>query len=119
VKTVLIIDDSTIVLRITKIFLEEAGYRVQTMADPGEFHPDKTGMPDLLLVDINMPSFFGDDIVAYFKASWNIEVPIFLFSNVAEPQLQEAVERCGATGYISKGWGMERLIARVQDVLGS
>ena len=75
-------------------------------------------MPDLLLVDINMPKFFGDDIVTYIKDTWNLTAPIFLFSNVSEQELEQACTRCGADGYISKGWGVEAMIASVQTVLG-
>ncbi|MDX2089739.1 MAG: response regulator [Kofleriaceae bacterium] len=117
-KTIVIIDDSQLVLKLTRTALEHAGYRVQTMADPGEFEPEVSGMPDLMLVDINMPQFYGDDIVAYFKETWKLAAPIYLFSTVSEQELANAVNRCGADGYISKHWGVEELIASVQTVLG-
>ena len=117
-KTIVIIDDSKIVLRLTKTALEHAGYQVATFIDPGEFEPTKTGMPDLMLVDINMPQFYGDDVVTFIKESWNISAPIFLFSDVSEQELERACARCGADGYISKGWGVEAMIASVQTVLG-
>jgi DNA-binding response OmpR family regulator len=117
-KTIVIIDDSQLILRLTKTALEHVGYRVKTLVDPSEFEPDAIGIPDLMLVDINMPKFFGDDIVAYIKDTWNLATPIFLFSNVAEPELAKAARRCGADGYISKGWGVEEMIASVQTVIG-
>ena len=117
-KTIVIIDDSALVLKLTKAALEHVGYQVKTLLDPGEFEPATIGMPDLLLVDINMPQFYGDDIVAYIKETWNLTVPIFLFSNVSEQELEQACSRCGADGYISKGWGVDAMIASVQTVLG-
>ena len=117
-KNIVIIDDSLLVLKLTKAALEHVGYQVTTLVDPGDFEPAKIGMPDLLLVDINMPSFFGDDIVSYIKDTWNLSTPIFLFSNVSEHELEQAVSRCGADGYISKGWGVDAMIASVQTVLG-
>jgi DNA-binding response OmpR family regulator len=117
-KTIVIIDDSALVLKVTKTALEHVGYRVTTLLDPGDFEPATIGMPDLLLVDINMPQFFGDDIVSYIKHTWNVTVPIFLFSNVSELELEQACTRCGADGYISKGWGVDAMIASVQTVLG-
>ncbi|HUQ02063.1 MAG TPA: response regulator [Kofleriaceae bacterium] len=118
-KTIVIIDDSQLVLKLTKLALERVGYRVQTLLDPGEFDPETSGSPDLLLVDINMPQFYGDDIVAYIKDTWNLSAPILLFSNVSEKELADAVGRCGADGYISKHWGMDEMIASVQMLLGS
>jgi DNA-binding response OmpR family regulator len=117
-KTIVIIDDSHLVLKLTKLALERVGYRVQTLLDPGEFDPDTSGAPDLLLVDINMPQFYGDDIVAYIKDTWQLTAPILLFSNVSEKELADAVGRCGADGYISKHWGMDEMIASVQMLLG-
>ena len=117
-KTIVIIDDSQLVLKLTKLALERVGYRVQTLLDPGEFDPEASGSPDLLLVDINMPQFYGDDIVSYIKDTWNLSAPILLFSNVSEKELADAVGRCGADGYISKHWGMDEMIASVQMLLG-
>jgi len=117
-KTIVIIDDSQLVLKLTKLALERVGYRVQTLLDPGEFDPEASGVPDLLLVDINMPQFYGDDIVSYIKDTWQLSTPILLFSNVSEKELSDAVGRCGADGYISKHWGMDEMIASVQTLLG-
>jgi DNA-binding response OmpR family regulator len=117
-KTIVIIDDSQLVLKLTKLALERVGYRVQTLIDPGEFNPEGAASPDLLLVDINMPQFYGDDVVSYIKDTWNLRAPILLFSNVSEKELADAVSRCGADGYISKHWGMEEMIATVQTILG-
>ena len=116
-KTIVIIDDSQLVLKLTRMALERHGYRVETLIDPGEFEPDSV-MPDLLLVDINMPQFYGDDVVSYIKDTWNLTAPILLFSNVSEKELADAVARCGADGYISKHWGMDEMIASVQAVVG-
>ncbi len=90
-KTIMIIDDSLLVLKVTKTALEHVGYQVRTLLDPGDFQPDATGMPDLLLVDINMPKFYGDDIVSYIKEAWSLTAPIFLFSDVSEQELERAV----------------------------
>ena len=117
-KTIVIIDDSKLVLKLTKSALEHAGYQVTALVDPGDFEPTSTTMPDLILVDINMPQFYGDDIVTYIKSTWNLAAPIFLFSNVSEEELERACSRCGADGYISKGWGVEAMVASVQTVLG-
>ena len=117
-KQIVIIDDSKLVLKLTRLALEEVGYRVATFDDPGEFEPDQTGTPDLMLVDIHMPTFYGDDVVAYIKDTWNLRTPILLFSNVSDEELARAVARCGADGYISKRWGVEEMVASVEAMLG-
>lgn len=117
-KTIVIIDDSALVLKLNKTALERAGYRVTGLLDFGDFEPTVSGIPDLLLVDINMPTFYGDDVVTFIKDTWNIPTPIFLFSNASEKELALAASRCGADGYISKEWGVEALLAQIKTVLG-
>ena len=118
-KRVVIIDDSEFFLSVSQQALEAAGYAVTALLDPGEFDPDKLGYPDLILVDINMPQFFGDDIVSFIKASWTIEAPILLHSTVSEHELKAAMARCGADGYISKLHGVEHLVLRVQELVAT
>ncbi len=116
---IVIIDDSRVALRLAKNALEAVGHSVQTMEDPGEFDP-KAGVPaDLLLVDINMPQFYGDDVVSFIRAEWSLTTPILLFSNVPEDELKERAENCGADGYISKNWGLDVLVTKVNDTLGA
>ncbi len=117
-KKIVIIDDSPMILKLAKGALEAAGYEVHALEDPGEFDPDVSGAPDLILVDINMPQFYGDDVVVYFKEAWPIDAPIYLFSNVPEPELKERAEGCGADGYISKDWGLESLVKSVEMIIG-
>ena len=117
-KHIMIIDDSEMVLKAASRALELAGFVVSTTTDPSEFEPGAGIKPDLLLVDINMPQFFGHDVVGYFKAEWPIDFPVFMYSDIAEAELDKLAKECGADGYISKGWGLERLISSVQAILG-
>jgi DNA-binding response OmpR family regulator len=118
-KRISIIDDSDLVLKLAKRVLEDAGYLVETFTDAGFFDPTTGAAPDLLLVDVNMPEFYGDDIVTFIKDTWNLTVPILLYSNRSEEELADAVRRCGADGYISKQWGLEQLVQKVQEILGA
>ena len=118
-KRISIIDDSDLVLELAKRVLEDAGYLVETFTDAGFFDPTTGAAPDLLLVDVNMPEFHGDDIVIFIKATWNVRVPILLYSNRSEEELSETVRRCGADGYISKQSGLDQLVLKVQEILGA
>jgi len=117
-KSILLIDDNDLVLKLTKTALERAGYRVTALLDFGDFNPISCGVPDLLLVDIHMPTFYGDDVVTYLKETWNLSAPVFLFSSASMRELEQACSRCGASGYISKQWGVDVMVAQVKTVLG-
>lgn len=118
-KHIVIIDDSEMVLKASSRALELAGFAVTTMTDPGDFEPGQDIKTDLLLVDINMPQFYGHDVVEYFKTEWSIEFPVYMFSDIAEEELERRTEDCGADGYICKSWGLESLISCVQLILGN
>lgn len=117
-KNILLIDDSRVVLTLFSGVLEAAGYRVLALEDSGDFDPAAVELPDLILIDINMPQFFGDDIADFFREEWGLRIPILLFSGLPEAELQKRVARCGADGYISKDWGVERIVRRIGELVG-
>src|SRR5687767_8406392 len=102
--TILVVDDSEVVLTVTKTLLVAAGYRVLT-------HPGAAGCvavilqekPDLVLIDVNMPKLGGETIVKLFgKAQPNSETIILLFSSLSAAQLEQRAQTSGAHGFIRK-----------------
>ena len=102
--TILVVDDSEVVLNVTRTLLEAVGYRVLT-------HPGPAGCvavilqekPDLVLIDVNMPKLGGETIVKLFgKAQPNSETIILLFSTLSAEQLDTRARAAGAHGYIRK-----------------
>src|SRR3954470_1132854 len=102
--TVLVVDDSDVVLAVTKTLLEAAGYRVLTHAGPsGCVAVILQEKPDLVLIDVNMPKLGGETIVKLFgKAQPNSEAIILLFSSLPADQLERRAQSSGAHGYIRK-----------------
>ena len=102
--TVMVIDDSEIVLSVTRSVLESAGFRVLT-------HPRPSGCvalilqerPQLVLIDVNMPLIGGDTIAKLFgKARPNNDTIVLLYSSLSAAALEAKVKSCGAHGYIQK-----------------
>ena len=88
-----------------------------TLDNVAAFDTVQQAQPDLILLDINMPELFGDDVVAFFRGEWHIDAPIYLCSDIPEEELQARAASAGADGYICKGWGLDALVQRVQAVL--
>ena len=62
-RTILVIDDSEVVLEMTRFTLETAGYRVLTRdRAQGSIVAILHEQPDLVLLDVNMPGMSGDSI---------------------------------------------------------
>ena len=66
---IMIIDDSEIILDITKSILEAANFKVVTRNSPfGSTNAFVREKPDLVLLDVSMPALSGDSIVTLAKS---------------------------------------------------
>jgi CheY-like chemotaxis protein len=113
--TILVVDDSEIVLNVTKTLLEAVGYRVLTHSGPtGCVALILQEKPDLLLIDVNMPKLGGETIVKLFgKAQPNSETIILLFSTLPADQLEQRARSAGAHGFICKTEDTFELVRQV------
>lgn len=116
-KSIVLIDDSAVVLKAAERVLKKAGYHVKTCINPEKFREIVQSPPDLMLVDVNMPEMYGDDTVQFFREEWKVSSPIYLWSGVSEDELQVRAKESGANGYICKAWGLEGLTRRVKEIL--
>jgi len=113
--TILVVDDSEVVLTVTKTLLESSGYRVLTHSGPaGCVAVILQEKPDLLLIDVNMPKLGGETIVKLFgKAQPNSETIILLFSTLPGDQLEQRARLAGAHGFIRKTEDTFELVRQV------
>lgn len=111
-QTILIIDDSEIVLEVTKGALESAGYRVITRSRAaGSVALLLQENPDLVLLDVNMPTTSGDTLAMMFdKARPGGETIILLHSTLAPEVLQAKANAVAAHGYIQKSGDLFNLV---------
>ena len=116
-KRVAIVDDSAVVLKTVRHVLTRAGFEVVTMDEPRQRPLLDGGTIDLILVDVNMPQVYGDDLPSFFRDAWGISAPTYLYSDLDENELSHRAERAGATGYICKAWGPDELVRRVKQLL--
>lgn len=102
--TVMVVDDSEIVLSVTRNVLEGAGFRVITHSRPsGCVALILQEKPDLVLIDVNMPQIGGDTIAKLFgKARPNNDTIVLLYSSLSRAALEGKVKSSGAHGYIQK-----------------
>jgi DNA-binding response OmpR family regulator len=99
--------------------LVEAGFEVATrtgIEDLGERGVDGF---DLILMDVQMPELFGDDVAAVLRHERAITTPIYLFSTLPPAELSERVRDAQLDGYISKDIGMTNLVAEVRSIIAS
>lgn len=113
---ILVIDDSELVLEITKDALEEAGFEVLTNSSWMEVNATiRERRPDMILLDLMMPSIRGESLCEILKkSSFGREIPIIIFSTKEESEIQRLAEDAGADGYIVKRMNRKDIIESVE-----
>ena len=116
-KRILIVDDSPIILAASAHALTEAGYLVETRNGVDDLVAQGFTGFDLILMDVQMPELYGDDVAAVLRTERGVTTPIYLFSSVDEAELAELAKGARVAGYISKQVGTEGLVERVRTIL--
>lgn len=117
-KSVLVFDDSPFALALTRAALESAGFTVAIAEDLSSFERQRVALdPDLILVDVQMPEAFGDDVASTLRGWHGVQVPILLVSSLDQSELARRAQGAHASGYICKGAGMHELVKRCRELL--
>jgi len=119
-KTVFLLDDSEIALAVARQSLETAGFRVIAANNLAEFEERQAGIsPDLVLLDVQMPELFGDDVGFVLRGVRGVTAPVYLFSSLDEEELERRVLAAELDGYMCKSAGIEAMVDRVRTILGT
>jgi two-component system, sensor histidine kinase and response regulator len=117
--TILVTDDSPVTIQSITSILEENGYRVLT-ARNGTAALDllKTELPDLIILDIDMPVLGGYDTCQKIKENDPTrEIPVIFISGFDETFDKVKGFSCGAVDYLVKPVAREELLVRVHTHL--
>ena len=115
-KTILVVDDEAPMRELLKQQLSAEGYRVREAKDGRDaIAKVKKQLPDLVILDVNMPDMTGFDVAAVLKHNpQSMNVPIIMLS-VAEEQ--ESGYRLGVDKYLLKPINTQELIDEVTYLL--
>ncbi|SOC13072.1 response regulator [Rhodobacter maris] len=120
-KTILIIDDSPSVLQMVSHTLSASGYRVIEACDGSDGYSKAVANSiDAVVTDLNMPGMNGLDFIRKYRASpKSAGVPIVFLTTETDDRLKREARDAGATGWISKPFRPEQLLAVVKKVAGA
>lgn len=109
--TILVLDDNPLVLKLARALLEKEGSSVLTAGSWIEFnHVLATNVPDLILIDVNLPSIKGNRLSEVLKSQPSKKhVPIVLISDLPEKSLEEMFPGSGADAWLKKPLTREKL----------
>lgn len=112
-------DDEASVREMVKILLETKGYQVIPAVDGTDaLEKIHAELPDLVLLDINMPGQDGFSVCKAVRSSVEtMFIPVIMLT--AQDSLEEKLEglTSGADDYITKPFNAEELLARIDTVL--
>ncbi|MFT3708888.1 MAG: response regulator [Archangium sp.] len=116
---VLVIDDSPMTVQLMTQALSGAGLAADAASDLASLD-EQLGKAsyDLVLVDVNMPEMYGDDVVEFLKVQRKITARLFLYSDISEEELAAKAKNVGADGYITKSSGVEHAVEVIREALG-
>jgi len=115
-KKILVVDDEERMLRFIRLNLEHDGFQV-IEAVKGHEALDKmrTGMPDLILLDVMLPDLDGFEVLKMVREISNI--PIIMLTAKGEEDDRVKGLELGADDYVTKPFSPRELVSRVKAVL--
>ncbi|MBW4629368.1 MAG: response regulator [Brasilonema octagenarum HA4186-MV1] len=112
---VMILDDDPIALELLSNLLQPWGLRVKTLQDPQQFWEVLTTVtPDLLLIDLEMPTYSGVDLCRVVRQDpkWG-NLPILVVTAHTDLESIQQVFAAGADDFIGKPVVGPELVTRV------
>ncbi len=117
VRTVMLVEDEISTTDFIRRTLESAGYFVLSTNDGSESVEMALGvMPDVIILDIQLPNITGWDILNALKREAEIAaIPVIICSAHTEA---EAVYRSGAAGFVAKPFTSQKILEAIERVVG-
>ena len=119
-KKVLIIEDDKFLRELIARKISEQGYEVFEAEDGSAgFKKIKEIKPDLILLDLILPTVDGFEVLAQLKKEVTLSsIPVIILSNLGQKEDVEKGLKLGAAGYLIKAhFNPDEIIERVKDVL--
>ena len=119
-KRILAVDDSPSVRQMVKLSLSGAGYDIVEAGDGAEgLSKARASTLDMVVTDLNMPVMNGLGLIRELrKLPAYRGVPILFLTTESDPEMKQQAKAAGATGWITKPFQQDQLVALVKKVLG-
>jgi len=113
--TVMVVDDNPANLKLMEGMLRSGGYAVRSFPRGRMALASATEkVPDLILLDIDMPDMNGYEVCERLKSSVQLsEIPVIFLSAMNAPEDRLRCFRAGGVDYVSKPFQFEEVQARV------
>ena len=113
---ILVVEDEPSIAEVVGLYLQRAGYQVQTAAD-GKIATTilEKGIPDLVILDLMLPEIDGLSLTRWLRD--RSDVPIIMLTARREEIDRIAGLEMGADDYVVKPFSPQELVSRVRAVM--
>lgn len=118
-KTVLIVEDNELNMKLFNDILEAQGYRTLKATNGSEaMELARSGNPDLILMDIQLPEVSGLDVTRWLKEDLDLkQIPVIAVTAFAMKGDEERIREAGCEAYISKPISIAHFLNSIKDFL--
>jgi chemosensory pili system protein ChpA (sensor histidine kinase/response regulator) len=119
-KTIMVVDDSVTVRKVTSRFLEREGFRVIAAKDGVEaLQLLQDYIPDVMLLDIEMPRMDGFEVAKNIRTSSRMKhLPIIMITSRTGEKHRERAFSLGVNKYMGKPYQEDLLLTNINELLG-
>lgn len=118
-KTVMVVDDSVTVRKVTSRFLEREGFRVITAKDGVEaLQLLQDHIPDVMLLDIEMPRMDGFEVAKNIRTSSRLrDIPIIMITSRTGEKHRDHAFELGVNKYMGKPYQEDLLLSNIKELI--
>ena len=119
VQTIMVVDDSVTVRKVTTRFLERQGFEVITAKDGVDaLRVLQDTIPDLMLLDIEMPRMDGFEVAKNVRTTsrWS-DLPIIMITSRTGEKHRDHAFSLGVNNYLGKPYQEDILLSAIHELL--
>ena len=119
-KTVLIVEDNELNMKLFNDLLEAHGYAtLKTASGVEAIELARRHHPDLILMDIQLPEVSGEEVTQWIKSDDELRhIPVVAITAFAMKGDEERIRSRGCDAYLSKPISVTKFLETVRNFLG-
>jgi DNA-binding response OmpR family regulator len=120
-KTILLIDDDELVLKLLDINFRPRGFNVvDFLGGSGAFRKAREISPTLIILDIMMPLVDGWSVLQQLKRDDSTrDIPVIVLTVKGSPEDISRAREMGAHRYVVKPFNPSELVSLVEETIGT
>jgi chemosensory pili system protein ChpA (sensor histidine kinase/response regulator) len=118
-KTIMVVDDSITIRKITERMLKRYGIEVVLAKDGVDATSQlQDNIPDLMLLDIEMPRMDGFEVASFVRNDTRLkDIPIIMITSRTGSKHKEKAMKIGVNQYLGKPFQEDDLLSNINEIL--